>query len=273
MVEFRTEQRVKAKGFLAFGDHSGYWVMHTIPKFGLIKRYEYPKNAFKFGQCAICVHFNVSELNKICKYALLHLTMLHLRIFIETLIAGKHLLFTNPKIHLKQISDKMSSKLDKYSKSLFEKKPKFVRSGNLTNKSELKSAGYHVFISFAKASKCKKDLYGDIIAPGIKSSLLVETWRRGKNMNETCRTKYTVNDIVAINMTVKDGRRKKMIDFQSFEDHSKWAISTRNKMKWICITDMNRMVSQQKRGGGALCFQSSKVWSAFNNIIAETGEC
>lgn len=82
------------------------------------------------------------------------------------------------------------------------------------------------------------------MAPGLKSSLLVETWRRGagKKEKEACKTKYRVNDIMAINMTANVHSEKKNIYFKSLEDHSKWAISVEPKEKWICIADMNRMV-------------------------------
>nr|XP_015919986.1 plancitoxin-1 [Parasteatoda tepidariorum] len=241
------------KGFLAFDNRNGYWLSHSIPRFGRMHSYEYPETAVTNGQHAICITFNVAALKKI----------------------SKHLLYAHPNIYLRSLSDVVSLKLDQESRSLFTDKPAFIRSGDLTNVEGLNSIGGQSFLSFAKDNQFSGDLYSDIIAPGIKSSLYAETWRRGAgtNLKPACQTDYKIIDIVAINMTANDRGKNKNIYFKSTEDHSKWAVSIERGNNWVCMADMNRMASQQRRGGGALCFKSSYASNAFKNIIAETDQC
>jgi hypothetical protein len=54
-------------------------------------------------------------------------------------------------------------------------------------------------------------------------------------------------------------------------DHSKWVASTSSG--WTCAADINRMCSQENRGGGALCTNDANIWSAYTKIIAATEEC
>lgn len=70
------------------------------------------------------------------------------------------------------------------------------------------------------------------------------------------------------------------------KDHAKWAISAaadeRGKaeddkalstpISWVCVADMNRMTSQEKRGGGAICFHEPLLWQALNEIERISGK-
>jgi len=42
---------------------------------------------------------------------------------------------------------------------------------------------------------------------------------------------------------------------------------------FVCIGDINRMASQDKRGGGTVCFGNLNVWKRFNEVVAETEAC
>lgn len=41
-------------------------------------------------------------------------------------------------------------------------------------------------------------------------------------------------------------------------DHAKWGITLHNP--WVCVGDINRMISQRKRGGGTIAFQNQILW-------------
>lgn len=241
------------KGVVAFDGNTGFWLIHSIPKFADDNVFQYPDNAFVNGQSILCVTFRTRELNEICN----------------------QLLFSHPNIYAYGITDEVNEQLDNKAKTLFTNSPSFVRREPLTRTASLKSLGNKAFVSFAKDNQYKEDLYSDVIAPGIKSSLLTETWRRGSGtfLPPSCQSDYFVLDITAINMTITSRRNTKSIYFKSTEDHSKWAISEDNSRNWICVADMNRMESQGKRGGGALCFVSSPVRNAFRSIVAETDQC
>ncbi len=41
-------------------------------------------------------------------------------------------------------------------------------------------------------------------------------------------------------------------------DHAKWGITLHEP--WVCVGDINRMISQRKRGGGTIAFQNTTLW-------------
>ena len=55
-------------------------------------------------------------------------------------------------------------------------------------------------------------------------------------------------------------------------DHSKWAI-TSDIQNWLCIGDMNRMDSQNTRGGGTECFDNASMFKSFQAIISQAEYC
>jgi deoxyribonuclease-2 len=55
-------------------------------------------------------------------------------------------------------------------------------------------------------------------------------------------------------------------------DHAKWGITLHEP--WICVGDINRMISQRKRGGGTIAFQNRTLWQALSKaalILAPPG--
>jgi deoxyribonuclease-2 len=61
--------------------------------------------------------------------------------------------------------------------------------------------------------------------------------------------------------------------FTNEYDHAKWALAYNGGQtppaKWFCAADMNRMSSQRKRGGGALCTIDDEMWDAMERIITK----
>ena len=55
-------------------------------------------------------------------------------------------------------------------------------------------------------------------------------------------------------------------------DHAKWGITVDSD--WVCVGDINRMVSQEKRGGGTIAFQDQTLWAALSKtdlLVAPPG--
>jgi deoxyribonuclease-2 len=58
-------------------------------------------------------------------------------------------------------------------------------------------------------------------------------------------------------------------------DHAKWAVSTGvspkgkpdngKNHKWVCVGDINRMISQEKRGGATIAFQNDALWTVLHH--------
>ena len=56
------------------------------------------------------------------------------------------------------------------------------------------------------------------------------------------------------------------------KDHAKWGIAEANPPGYVVIADINRQVSQDKRGGGGLAFQHEGIWKALKSaeIVEKT---
>uniref|UniRef100_A0A8W8LBK9 Plancitoxin-1 n=1 Tax=Magallana gigas TaxID=29159 RepID=A0A8W8LBK9_MAGGI len=117
------------------------------------------------------------------------------------------------------------------------------------------------FRGYAKSASFGQDLYHPLVAVNLKDNLYVETWR--PDLKTEC-SMYKVYDVKKV--AFEDGYW-----FNSKTDHSKWAV-TENR-DWACIGDINRNISQFKRGGGTMCIHHAVVAKQFRKIVKEKEEC
>lgn len=107
---------------------------------------------------------------------------------------------------------------------------------------------------FAKSANFGKDIYRYLISPGINNTKLwVQTWR--PNLENTTRVKNIEHIFF----------RRKQLSFKTTVDHSKWAVAF--DLPWTCIGDLNRNISQFKRGGHSLCLENRKLARAFRRLF------
>lgn len=112
------------------------------------------------------------------------------------------------------------------------------------------------FKVIAKNKKWNDDFWNDLVGPKLGEDMDVETWIRG--------------DVPAI--LDADGVHRtydiKYIDFRPLgvayawpetQDHAKWGITKKNH--WVVVGDINRMITQRQRGGGAIALQDPKLWN------------
>jgi deoxyribonuclease-2 len=114
-----------------------------------------------------------------------------------------------------------------------------------------------------------QDFWNDLVGPTLKSDIDVESWIRG-DIPSTLD-----NDGIHKTFDVK------FIDFSPLgvpwtwpetDDHAKWGITVDSD--WVCVGDINRMISQEKRGGGTIAFQDEKLWGALSKtdlLVAPPG--
>ena len=136
------------------------------------------------------------------------------------------------------------------------------------------------FSSFAKSGSWGKDLYDDLVGPYFKSPLYVETFRDGSGgrMPSICTNtsishpsktdQYDVYEIATIQ--IED------VNFKGTTDHAKFALGADGAETdtLLCIGDLNRMCSQEKRGGGAICrHDNAGLYKAFLSSIASVETC
>ncbi len=234
------------KGILAFdkASDSALFLLHSTPRFPANKEFTLPDDEKIYGQTFICITLpNYQMANQ---------------------IAQQMLCQQNPQVLTESSRIPSSLQDDEPLSLLFHgtgvdelEKPSTV---------QFKSRGGKEFLLIAKSRKWGKDFWLDLVSPELKSDLIVETWRRGAVTplqdnrssefdEDTLNLKFTVNSSLTY-------------EWHYTKDHAKWSVALKNStnsLPWVCVADLNRMVSQEKRGGGSLCFQESRLWEALRN--------
>ena len=123
------------------------------------------------------------------------------------------------------------------------------------------SRGGYSFRFLAKNRHWDDDFWIDWVGPRLDANLDVETWRRGRlpstldndGMHDVEDTLYVNLEPLGVNC-----------EWHYTKDHSKWAVSEADH--WVIVADINRQTSQEKRGGGAICFQHEPLWNSLSRI-------
>jgi deoxyribonuclease-2 len=115
------------------------------------------------------------------------------------------------------------------------------------------------FKVLAKNREWNGDFWNGWVGPQLKEDLDTETWIRGPippvvdtdGIHKTFDIKYINLGPLGVHLV-----------WPETNDHAKWAITKDNN--WVCVGDINRMISQRKRGGGTVAFQCPKLWQALS---------
>lgn len=238
------------KGVLAFdkGSDSALLLLHSTPRFPASKEFALPADEAIYGQTFICITLpDYQTANR---------------------IAQQMLSQQNPQILRESSRIPPGLRDDEPLSLLFH--------GTGVSESEqpstlwLKSKGGKDFLLVAKSRKWGEDFWLDLVSPALRCDLVVETWRRGAvtplqddrshDYDEDC---LTVDFKVTPSLTYV---------WPYTKDHAKWATAlenSANSLPWVCVADLNRMVSQEKRGGGSLCFQEPRLWEVLKDAEAK----
>jgi len=133
---------------------------------------------------------------------------------------------------------------------------------------------------FAKSASWAKDLWDDLVSPFYSIPMAVETWRNGAGgrMSSICGTSGEKSFTEEVYM-IAEVQMSPLVQWKGTSDHSKWGVSTTAtgsgdaRLKITCVGDINRMCSQEGRGGGALCLIDQTRWTAFTGAIASLEGC
>jgi len=238
-----------SKGAFAFDEDSGFWLIHSVPKFpNRVKEgYRYPSSGLSFGQMMICVTFNSNQFENI----------------------AQQLIYNHPHIHDKFLPGGAIQKTHPNVKRLM--KNKLIRRAPFSREATLQSSKGVIYHHFAKDNQWGKDLYRDFVAMRLNTSLLTETWQRGTDIGPSCSKKFHVEDIDKIDIVLANVQPS--IHFKSINDHSKFAIGSSMGNPFVCVGDINRQPSQFKRGGGTLCFKNVGIWKQYYNFVEDIKGC
>jgi len=226
------------KGIWAWNGQDAFVLTHSIPLFpkgpGLVSTYQgLGNNAYTYGQSLACFSFTLSTLSSI----------------------ATQMSLTIPNIYDKRISQTTPQPLKDLANGYVSKQP--VCNSTIIQTSEGLPITY-----FSKSTQWNNELYSQCIASTMQESLFAETWIRGSAAGPSCSGNYHVNDIITLDLPFND-------TYKETQDHSKWAIGTSH----VCISDINRMTTQYKRGGGAFCMNNPILSNILNNTILSSNTC
>lgn len=236
------------KGILAFDKETdcGIWILHSTPRFPVIGNPAFPDNEHIYAQTFIGI--TLDSYDTACLIA----TQLHHQ--------------QQPQVYAYKLSDSAASagEQDAIYRLCCGKGP---HEGALTSHIVFKSRGGVEFQSIAKNRHWGKDFWIDLVGPALEADLRVETWRRGKIPGtEDIDQSHDVQDVIGIDLS----QLGISIGWHYTHDHAKWATSEKKPAAtepgWVCIADINRQVSQEKRGGGSICFKEEELWKALSSI-------
>ena len=238
------------KGTVAFDQKGGFWLVHSTPEFPPIKSdgYFWRKSACTFGQTFLCMSMDYSIMDRI----------------------GTVFMYTYPKIYDKSFPSVFTEDNPILASLVLSSKQKHVTEPPWYNVTQIITKGGKKFFSFEKFTDFHRDLYDGLLSGQLKEDLLVETWRvhgaSHGDLPSNCSIPYKVYNIDTMKFPDQG------IQFNTSKDHSKWAVSD-SKGDWLCIGDINRQMTQFKRGGGQVCFQNHQAWTSFRNLATVTEPC
>lgn len=229
------------KGVLAFDTASktALWLLHSWPKYAMPGEKALPTP--KYGQTYLCISLDIAT---------------------ASAIAGVMIDHQEPQVFTSRLPDSLgqTDPLRLLTQSI---DPNAKGDSHVL---DFQSRGGKKFKLIAKNRKWGGDFWNQLVGPAIGVSLDVETWIRGGAITTNADSdapgainllgKLETFDIASIDLTPIGAPWK----WPETKDHAKWGIGV--DQDWVCIGDINRMISQEKRGGGAIAFQEEGLWDA-----------
>jgi len=235
------------KGAVAFDGTSGFWLVHSVPRYVSEPKdgYSYPATATRYGQTMLCLTLHdthvADQLGELLRYA-------HINVY---------------------DSNKGRADIAKTVSNLA------ARTGRPRGKIPNNPAYYILNITysdtdvaaFGKSRHFNADLYHQLLAPTLKTHLFANTWQSARDPLPSNCTEWSVDNVDDLKIPGTTDT------YSSNLDHSKWAISQQKSKPWVCIGGINRTKFQMQRGGESVCLRNEGLWRAFNGLIAKTEGC
>jgi deoxyribonuclease-2 len=229
-------------------DVTGFWISHSTPRFpSFFIPNLFPSNQQIYGQSFLCMSLSRQDWPEIMTN-----------------------LFTNRVASYQRSIPAWFSALAPDSRNI----GLLVNTTrNLTRTVAVKprQGGGAAFTVFAKQARWNDDLYFSLVAPTLRTPLVLETWMRPASapmcVLPTNTTSFSVNSVV----TLRFGNGT--FAFKETQDHSKYAISVNKASPWVCVGDINFEDSQFVRGGGTSCISSPALWASLRMAINSTDSC
>lgn len=247
--------RGHTKGVVAFNleTDSGFWLVHSTPKFAPENSYSYPETGMENAQTLLCISLkNADEAKKIAEQ--MHVGQepnVYLSSDVPKLLKDKP---DDPRVLL--INDKIRYGDIPYADSII-----------------IESLAGKKFMVIAKNkhwnTKGDDDFYNDLVAVKLNENLEVETWEHGKTPGATDNdSHHSVTAMKCVDLSPLGCDPS--YTWSEENDHAKLAISgDSEKVKYVCVGDINFTIAQEKRSGGTVAFVCPDLWASLNDILKE----
>lgn len=232
------------KGVIAFDTASktALWLLHSWPKFADPHASQMPTPIY--GQTFLCLSLDTATASRIAEQM------------------GNH---QEPQVYLPRVPPALGKDDPLYRLA----QPLDPNATGDADVIECTTRGGLAFKVIAKNRRWGKDFWNDLVGPTLKADMDVETWIRGKipptldsdGIHKTFDVKYIDLSPLGVPWT-----------WPETHDHAKWGITVDSD--WVCVGDINRMTSQEKRGGGTIAFQDETLWAALSKtdlLVAPPG--
>lgn len=271
-----------AKGVLGLDQSSGFYLLHSVPKFPAAPCVNCPDGIGNgsytgialaqqlYGQSFMCMTMPASELDKVAQLA-----------HDEEVWVYDHMV---PLELQTEYSAVMALTADPHGITNVHFGPPVIHWGT-----PLTSVGGQRGIAFAKSSSMTPFLlYEEVVEPFMQSGMLWETWQHGPGaLPQYCPAPYQH----LFSFTVAAVAVPNAAGWYVNRDHSKWGITSDHapdcchpedtsdaldlsNQTAVCFGDLNRQEHQGYRGGSAICLLGNRpLWAAWLNLIQKTQDC
>jgi len=238
-----TDSRAHMKGAIAFDNNSGFWMIHSVPKYPnyVASGYSFPETETRYGQSFLCISMRSRYFDTV----------------------GIQFQIDYPEVYDSSLPPALAAYVPNLVAYLNGQHVD-AASTNVTSIFSLAGVKFDVF---AKNKAWDQELYEDLVAPFYNTGLKTETWQNGVGkLPSYCTPSYQYNVENVLDIQLQDGS-----SWKETQDHSKWAVS--DSGNYVCIGDINRVEGQRNRGGGTVCTSNSSLWTAFDGIISSIDNC
>jgi deoxyribonuclease-2 len=229
---------------------TGFFLSHSTPKFPSSTgdtQFYFPATETTYGQTFLCMKLSTpAAVNTI----------------------GQHLQYIKPFVYHSTMD---TSTLGKFPSILAVLNSQWMtKAGTIVNNINV---GGLTMTTLGKNTAWNDALWGNLVAPTFKKNLVVESWIRGEAEGAWCPPDHDYEIVDAQQLQMPGGPGGSVQTWAEGGDHSKWAMSTNPGSTLVCIGDINRMTSQFKRGGGAVCFEHAVMHAQLASTLVQTAKC
>jgi deoxyribonuclease-2 len=233
------------KGYGALDETTGtaFWVQHSVPKFlrgpAVASSYEgLLSNAWENAQHMLCVSLPLSAFDAIVP----PLTLTRARLYDIHVTEGLRAAYPT-------VADWIGG---------------VVSTAAVCQTRTTHTAGGMELVVFEKSTQWGGALWDSCIAPYFGRELRVQSWLQGTPIGANCSGIEPVVDVESVAFSPA-------FSWTNADDHSKWGVADDGSV--VCFGDINRVVTQTARGGGAVCTRDKDYAAAFAAAHVTTDTC